>query len=275
MPIGQEDFNQVQNGASQPQEISQQNAPKEFSAAKIAALRGNAPLARVLSDEAKLKVKYQNEKRKEAEPKLQELEESLSNLQNQDMKFNRLEKLFSPELEKQFPNRLLVAAFSKHGELSSIGKAMLSDDAQEAIKLITDEIKGAKDTFGARVSNFEAGKYLDTLPNLLNSPEGRRRVLRDLRMINNINRMEKQGILDVMDRYGGPGFISVSKAKNIFRKEFEPRRKELAEEFANPGKKLFKQIPDASMFAGKRFQDEETGQIFKSDGKTWIPQGEQ
>ncbi len=252
------------------QPVAAQNVP--FAKAKAAALAGEVPLSRILADEEKLERKQNYEMRKEAEPKLLELEDSLSNLKNQDMKFERLSSLFSPELEDKFPPRALAAAFTKHGDLSSLGQSLLSDEAQEAVKLITDEIKGAKDTFGARVSNFEAAKYLQTLPSLLNSPGGRRRVLRDLKMVNQINQMEKQGILDVMDRYGGPGSISLSKATGIFRKEFEPRRKELAEEFANPEKKLFKEMPNPSLYAGKRLRLEETGQIFKSNGKEWVPE---
>lgn len=246
-----------------------------FGRAKAAAVAGEHDLSRIFADEGKIERKEKFAREKEAEPKLLEMEDRLSNYKKEEMRFDRLGKLFSPEHSEKFPPAVLVGAFTKNGELSAIGQSLLSPEAQEAVKLITDEIKGAKDTFGARVTNFDAQTYLKTLPTLLNTEEGRERVLRDLKLMNKINQMEVEGTLDVIDRYGGSGKISLSKAKRIFAKEFEPKRKELHEEFVNPEKKTFQHQPDASLYRGKRMLDDETGQILVSDGENWIPEGEQ
>ncbi len=217
--------------------------------------------------------KEQFSREKSSETELLKISDHLSQLKNEKMHFDRLENLFSPQLESKFPPAVLVSAFTKNGELSAFGQSQLSPEAQEAVKLVTDQIKGAKDTFGSRVTNFDAQTYLKTLPNLLNSPEGRRRVLRDLKLINDINQMEAEGVLDIIDREGGQGNISLSKAKRIFAKEFEPKRKELAEEFVNPEKKEFNSPPNAANYTGKRLQDDQ-GKVFISNGKEWVPQEE-
>jgi hypothetical protein len=207
-----------------------------------------------------------------AEPKLLEMEDKLEAQEHSGMKFERLSQLFSPELEDQFPPALMAAAFTKEGELTPLAQASLSPDAQEAVKLITDEIKGARETFGARVTNFEANTYLKTLPNLLNTPEGRRRVLRDLKIVNKLNRMEGEGVLNIIDKYGGPGKISISKAKRMYKKQNASKIAEMKQEFINPEKANFSEMPDASMYMGRELEDPETGQIFVSDGKEWVPQ---
>ncbi len=244
-----------------------------LAATKVNPALGNA-VGHIYQGQEKKEAQNQKERfqrSKEAEPELLKISDKLSTLKNEEMHFDRLNTLFSPELQDKFPPAGLVALFTKNGELSAFGQSQLSPEAQEAVKLITDQIKGAKDTFGARVTNFDAQTFLKTLPNLLNSPDGRRRVLRDLKMINEINQMEEQGILDVIDRNGGPENISVSKAKRIFSKEFEPKRKELAQEFANPEKKEFNAPPNPANYNGKRLQDEH-GKIFISNGKEWVPQ---
>jgi hypothetical protein len=208
-----------------------------------------------------------------AEPELLKREERLGHLEESGMRFDRLEKLFSPELESKFPSALVTGLFTKDGELRPTAAAMLSPEAQEATKLIADELRGVKDTFGARISNFELQAYMKRLPTLLNTAEGRKRVLRDLKSMNEMNRFHDEKVLDIVDRGGGAGAISLSKAERIFRKEYSGQLKDMREAFINPEKSEFSQLPLPASYAGQKIVDEETGQVFRSDGKNWIPEG--
>lgn len=228
--------------------------------------------------EQPLRTMYETQERKaakresQAEPQLLETENRLRHLEQSEMRFSRLGELFSPDLEQKFPSNLSVAMFTKDGELRPTAQALLSPEAQESIKLISDELSGAKDTFGARVTNFDLQSYMKRLPTLLNSAEGRRRVLRDLQIMNQISKEHDEGILNIMDRSGGAGSIPLSKAERIYRQENKQRLSELRSEFLNPNKKEFSDIPDASRYSGKRIKDESTGQVFRSNGKEWIPE---
>jgi hypothetical protein len=228
--------------------------------------------AKILESQRKEDERQNFAREQSAEPKLQEIGEKLSGLEESGMRFARLGHLFGPELEEKFPPSFSVGMFTKNGELKPTAASLLSPEAQESVKLISDELSGAKDTFGARVTNFDLQSYMKRLPTLLNSAEGRRRVLRDLRLMNQINQMHHQGVLDIVDRYGGPGKISLSKAEMIYKKEFAPKIKDLREEFINPEKKNFSDLPDPSIYNGRQAIDEETGQKFKSNGKEWIPE---
>lgn len=260
----------------QQQPGNQQYSKQQILAAEIA---GEHNLANLL---AKLNAGDQKEHiqdRKEAfaretaaEPKLQEMETKLGGLEQSGMRFKRLGELFSPDLENKFPSSLSVGLFTKDGELRPTAAALLSPEAQEAVKLVSDELSGAKDTFGARVTNFDLQSYMKRLPTLLNSAEGRRRVLRDLRIMNKINQLHHEGILNIVDKHGGAGKMPISKAERIFKNEYKDEMEELRDEFVNPNKKSFSSLRDPASYPGKRMIDEETGQIFKSNGQEWVPE---
>ena len=69
-------------------------------------------------------------------------------------------------------------------------------DTQAFIKTINDFTTKAKDSFGARVTNFELNRFMKRLPQLLNTEEGRRVILRQMEILNEINRLHSQGTLD-------------------------------------------------------------------------------
>ena len=213
---------------------------------------------------------FKHAREEKGEPVLQELENKLESHEQEGLRFERLSNLFAPELENKFPPSFAVGLLTKDGELRPLAQSQLSPEAQEATKLIVDNIKGAKDTYGSRVTNFDAQQYLKTLPSFLNSPEGRRRVLRDLRILNKLNVMHDQGVLDIVEREGGAGKISISQAERRYKKENAGAIKELKEEFVNPEKKVFSKVPDASLYPGRSYEDTETGEKFISNGKEWI-----
>jgi len=267
----------------QKQEAQAQQPESDFSERAEAALAADRPdIAKYFTEKEKLRSKEnltrEMQERKErfareqeSGKQMKEAHERAESLEESSLRFERLNELFSPELESQFPPALMTAMLTKHGELTPLGQSTLSPDAQEAVKLITDEIRGAKDTFGSRVTNFDAQTYLKTLPNLLNTADGRRRVLRDLRIMNKINQSKTDGVLDVMDRYG-PGEISYDKALNIFRKESKGKMEQYRKAFIHPNEFPFTELDDfnASIYPGITIEDPESGQRFSSNGREWV-----
>ncbi len=219
----------------------------------------------IKSHESKKELQYL----KANEPKLIEIADNQRNLKTQQARFERLNELFKDE--SKFPSATLSAVLSKDGQLRPIASSLLSPEAQESIKLIQDELSGAKDTFGARVTNFGVGQYLRRLPSLLNTPEGRQRVLRDLRLINEINQFHNEGIMKIFEEKGGSGSIPFSTAERLFEKQNKEKLDSLHNEFVNPSKSNFSDKPDASKYLGQKIRDKKTGEILVSDGKEWKP----
>lgn len=203
------------------------------------------------------------------EPKLATISDQERKLDIENARYERMGELFSDP--SKFPSGLTAALFSKDGQLRDTAYSQLSPEAQEAVKLIIDSTSNIKDTYGARVTNFDLQTYLRKLPSLLNSPEGRTRVLRDLKAINEINQLYNRGIQQVFDDNGGTDKIPFSTAEKIFKHKYGDQLKGLLKEFAQPSKKNFSEKPNPSKYLGKKIKDSETGEIFISDGNEWKP----
>lgn len=59
---------------------------------------------------------------------------------------------------------------------------LMTADAQTLDKLSTDFVKNAKQYFGSRLTDADLKAYMKTVPTLLNSKEGRREVIRNMRI---------------------------------------------------------------------------------------------
>ncbi len=203
------------------------------------------------------------------EPKLEKIADTERKLDIENARYGRLGELFSDP--SKFPSTITAALFTKEGQINDYAYSQLSPEAQESVKLIIDSTSNIKDTYGARVTNFDLQTYLRKLPSLLNSHEGRQRVLRDLQDLNQINQIYNRGIQDVFNKAGGSDKMPWSEAENKFKKEYGPQLKRMLEDFAHPKQSKFKDRPDPKRFMGKKIKDDETGEIFISDGNQWKP----
>ena len=116
----------------------------------------------------------------------------------------------------------------KSGDLRFTGAA--NSDTQLFVKTVNEFIKGAKDSFGARVTNFELDKFLQGLPTLANSPEGRRVILKQMEVVNKLDQLEKKSLLDVYRHYGR-GKIDNIRAREISEQSRVKQEERLIEEF--------------------------------------------
>lgn len=96
-------------------------------------------------------------------------------------------------------------------------------------KTINDFTTKAKDSYGGRVTNFELDRFMQRLPTLANSKEGRALIMRQMRIVNQANQLEKKALQDVFDKYGVRN-IDYAEAEKIARKNIEPEIKKLKEE---------------------------------------------
>lgn len=288
-----ETFKNVFGGGKSPITESKQEIQPEVGAVTQpeedletqAAFAGQPGKRGILGTAAKMK-KEKKEKQSEAnarkqgeyfkvnEPEIMKMANTSRNLQLEEARYDRLGQLFSePE---NFPSSFNAALFSKDGHLNDIVYSQMTPEAQESVKLIIDSTSGIKDTYGSRVTNFDLQTYLKKLPSLLNSPEGKMRVLRDLQIMNKLNQMHANGIMEVFDEAGGTDKIPFSKAEKLYREKYGDQEKQLLKQFVNPEKATFNEMPNAQEYLGKKIKDEETGEIYISDGNEWKlyqPQG--
>lgn len=146
-----------------------------------------------------------------------------------------------------------------------------SSEAQRYVKTLNEFISGAKDSFGARVTNFDLATYLKQFPTLMNSKEGRKQLLQQMKIINDINSVYYKNLQKVFDKAGGARKIDTDVAESIAEKMSEPQIEKMSSKFGEIG--TFSSLPNPSEFPGKTMRDKDTGELFKSDGQNWIPQG--
>jgi len=142
-------------------------------------------------------------------------------------------------------------------------------ETERYVKTLNEFSKGAKDTFGSRVTNFDLQQYLRRFPTLLNSEEGRRQLLDQMKIVNQINAVYYKNLKDVYDKAGGVRNIDTDAAERFAEKKSDKKINELAEKFKEIGQ--FSSKPNASEFKGKRIRDKDTGEILISNGTDWIP----
>lgn len=109
---------------------------------------------------------------------------------------------------------------------------LASADAQAFIKTINDFTTKAKDSFGARVTNFELNRFMKRLPQLLNTEDGRRVILRQMELLNQMNNLHDQATLDAFDSRGGVRKLDFDQAQRIGEKLIKPQIEELRKEYA-------------------------------------------
>lgn len=122
--------------------------------------------------------------------------------------------------------------------------AAASAEAQRFVKTVNDFTTTAKDSYGARVSNFELDRFMKRLPTLANSEEGRRQIIRQMQIINDINLAYEKNLQEVIEEHGGIRNIDYDKAQQLAEKNAKTEISSLKKEFKNIDRDLDKQIED-------------------------------
>lgn len=116
--------------------------------------------------------------------------------------------------------------------------ALMDIGSEEFNKIAANFIGGAKDALGGRVTNFELEQFLKTIPSLSQSPEGRKRVIANLKRIKRTEVEYKKALKDVMsENKGVPPLDLLEKIDD----KIGPRLDKISEKFR---KDLSKNVPE-------------------------------
>ena len=106
-----------------------------------------------------------------------------------------------------------------------------SKEAQKYQKLLNEFVQNARDSFGARVTNFELDVFLKRLPTLWNSKEGRTAVLQQMKIVNEINNLYEKGKIEAVKEARGIRKIDLDKAEEYATTRYGRRINELENEY--------------------------------------------
>lgn len=79
---------------------------------------------------------------------------------------------------------------------------LVNKQTQRFVKTINDFISGAKAFFGGRVSNFEVDTFKSRLPSLMNTTEGRRLIIEQMKLMNELESTYNNEMEKALQHYG-------------------------------------------------------------------------
>jgi len=205
----------------------------------------------------------------------QDAENKYSSLEKEGLSWDQLDTLNqSGELPNKFGKAFNVNW--KTGELRLPGAA--SPEAELFVKTINDFTTKAKDSFGARVTNFELNRFLKRLPGLMNSDEGRAIIIKQMKTINEIDKLQEKSLLDTFEKAGGVRKLDLDQATRHAKKSSKKERdnliaeykdldkslEEIKGQFASPNKTPGATVKQKqiSKIPGKRVQSKTTGKTY-------------
>jgi hypothetical protein len=223
-------------------------------------------LAKILQSQQKAGIQDKASRFKETKEVRKDLLNQSKAAKENDLRLDRMNEL--NEQGKLIPG-LYNDLMKKFGVDFS---ALKNPDSQEFEKLSVDMLKNAREIFGARVTNFEVQNFLKSIPNLSQSKEGRSRVIRNFKLLNEGARARSDALRDVLkENRGVPPYDLGEQVEE----KIGPKLDQISEKFVagaqieSPSSQSFESLPKAAEFSGKIVRDTETGKRYRSNGKSW------
>jgi hypothetical protein len=180
--------------------------------------------------EEKMSLKKRKKIDAETRPFFKETMAAGKGARENDMRIGRMENLIKT-------GKLNAPGF--YSLLETVGKGifgfginlkgtLLSEESQAFEKLTADFAKGAKEVFGSRLSTKEVELYMKSIPNLSQSDGGKRRVIRNWKLMNEAAKVRKSAMMDIIEMNGGrrPANLEM-----MVEKKVGPKLDRLSEKF--------------------------------------------
>lgn len=190
-----------------------------------------------------------------------------------DQRLGRMETLIN---EGNLQNPVLYGALKKVGLDIP---ALQSANSQEFVKLTTDFLRNAKDVFGSRVTNYDAQAFLKTVPELSQSDEGKKRIIRNMRLLDKGEQLRGQAQDSIIKENGGKRPRNL---ESLVEERVAPELDALAQQFKagaeaplslqelKPGTK-FKTLQQADSLPVGAIVKKKNGQRMQKTATGWKP----
>lgn len=258
------DLSKKLNGEGGILDTSQKPSHSDISDQEILAASQIDPnLAKLLQSQKEFSFKEASSRFKETKDERKEILSQARAAKENNLRLDRME-----ELNKS--GKLVSGLYNDMLKRLGIDYASLKNpESQEFEKLSIDMLRNAKEIFGNRVSNFEVSTFLKSIPNLSQTPEGRERVIRNLKLLNQGSELRAQALKDILKENKGVPPYDISEQ---VEERISPHLDQISEEFVvSPldTRKSFESLPSPSEFSGKIIRDTISGKRFQSDGTKW------
>ena len=197
----------------------------------LAVAQVNPQMAKLIQDQKKESGRSEIEALKYNKPYREKVREDYKNYQDTITHIDRMEKL--NESDKLTPSGI-VNILDIFGGCSGIKiplTVLNNPDSEEYAKLVQDLTKNIRSYYGARISNLELENFLKTLPTLQNTQEGRRRIMKNMRVMLAPKQIEYETLNEVRKEYRGKKLpLDIDE---IVNERMQPKLDKLAKDFAS------------------------------------------
>jgi hypothetical protein len=201
------------------------------------------------AEEEKAKKKDINEGNKETKKFYDTTNGEAKAALNNNLRLNRMEQL----IDRADLNSPSTVSFVRTlGKIPWFGvdlSSLLTADTQEFEKISKDFLKDAKAIFGSRITDVDLQNFLKTVPDLIQSDEGKLAVIRDLKLMNDGALVRSQAMNQIIRENGGNRPRDLEELVSIRTK---PQLDALSEEFIRGEPKKAKTATEKMILAKER-----------------------
>jgi len=149
------------------------------------------------------KVKWENNNEKENNKDLRETNDHKKALRTNDNLITSMTKINDGKYLPTGVGKFITIDPSTGDirEVANIGE-IANPQTQLYIKNLKQWQKGAKEFYGARVTNFDLQSFMQQLPTLMNSEDGRRLILKQMKYTNDLESIYNNTLNDALKHYG-------------------------------------------------------------------------
>ncbi len=149
------------------------------------------------------RVKWENANEKENNALLKETQEKKKTYANNSNLINSMTQVNDGKYLPEGIGKMLIVDPST-GDIRPTALLLKQQNPQTElyVKNLKQWLKGAKDFFGARVTNFDVQSFMAQLPTLLNSEQGRRLILKQMSYVNDLEAIHNNTLNEGLKKYG-------------------------------------------------------------------------
>lgn len=146
------------------------------------------------------RVKWENNNEKENNKELKDARNKLKTTKTNDTLIKSMQ-----QTSKYLPSGIQKLMIDpKTGDIRPEAQlaGLVNPETQLYTKNLKQWLKGAKDFFGARVTNFDVSSFMAQLPSLLNSEQGRKLILKQMQYVNDLEGIYNKTTEEAFKKYG-------------------------------------------------------------------------
>jgi len=149
------------------------------------------------------RVKWENSNEKENNKELKETGDKKKALRSNDILIKSMTDVNDGGYLPSGVGKMLIVD-PETGDIKPSAQLLKLNNPQTElyVKNLKQWLKGAKDFFGARVTNFDVTSFMQQLPSLLNSEQGRRLILKQMKYVNDLESLHNNTLNEALRKYG-------------------------------------------------------------------------